>query len=108
LGGQQIYRLGGQLFYRATPFLGVSMDRLDEINLKLDIIIQALSLSTSGRTYSIKSFCEELGISSYTLKKIYRENSLPICAPFRMNGHDASYTGEELMYMRKWLMRHKY
>lgn len=77
--------------------------QLNEIDKKLNIILDTLKISEKGKQYSLKQFCMELGLSVYKLRKMYNTNTLPIQAPYRLKRKDPTYTGEELLYMRKFL-----
>lgn len=80
-------------------------EQLQELSDKIDLMFDLL-VKTQSRSYNLKNFCEELGISQYKLKSYYSENKLSIPAPFRVNKQDPCYSLEDLIYMKKWLKHH--
>lgn len=80
-------------------------EQLQELSDKIDLMFDLL-VKTQSRSYNLKNFCEELGISQYKLKNFYSENKLSIPAPFRVNKQDPCYSLEDLIYMKKWLKKH--
>lgn len=80
-------------------------EQLQELSDKIDLMFDLL-VKTQSRSYNLKDFCEELGISQYKLKNFYSENKLSIPAPFRVNKQDPCYSLEDLIYMKKWLKKH--
>lgn len=82
-------------------------EKLIEIDKKLDVLLNTISLQNSNKLYSLKHFCMELGITPYLLRKYYNEYNLNIPSPFRVGRKNPEYNGSELLYMRKWLLLDK-
>lgn len=77
-------------------------NRFKAIEDKLDLLI-ALVTKQSGLMLNKKHFCEELGIDTKTLERLYVKHNLKIPVPYRMQGVDPKFSMQDVIYMKDFL-----
>lgn len=76
------------------------LNELRELKAKVNLLIER---EIPNRSYNLAQFVQAVGISKYKLKNLYKSCNLPIPAPYRINGHDPTYTMEHVELVRKIL-----
>lgn len=79
------------------------MQQLKELSAKVNLLLSKVQ-TDPNRSYNLREFTQELGISPYKLKNWYQRDSLPIPAPYRVNGKDPVFTGRHVELLREMML----